>query len=179
MLGIAGAYGLRALAEAHVLPEAALESAAIVYALLWQAAGARARAAFAAAVYACTAVLILAPMLWELTLSFKGIPAVADALTLAAFVVVGFALAREPQRISVLRIANVSAAALCLALAIATHANLPCLGVLLLTAALCEFATAEERLARPLIALAADLARVDADPPSIAPRKVRVRIIRH
>lgn len=157
MLGIAGAYLLRALDEAHVLPAVALESAAILYALVWLAAGAKTRAAFAAAVYACTSVLILAPMLWELTLGFKGLPAAVDALTLAAFVAVAFGLARGPQRRPVVRIASVSAAALSLALAIATHANLPFLGVLLLLAGLCEFAAGEERLARPLIALASDL----------------------
>ncbi len=157
MLGIAGAYLLRALAEAHVLPETALETAAIVYALAWLAAGAKARTALAAAVYTCTSVLILAPMLWELTLRFKGLPTAVAALTLAAFVAIPFALARGSHRAPVLRIANLSAAALCLALAISTHANLPFLGVLLLTAALCEFAADKERLARPLIALAADL----------------------
>lgn len=157
MLGIAGAYLLRALAEAHIIPALVLQFAAIVYALLWLAAGARARAAFAAAVYACTSVLILAPMLWELTLRFKAMPAGADALTLAAFVVIAFALARGPERAMVLRIANLSAAALGLALAVATHDNLPFLGALLLTAACCEFAASQERLARPLVALAADL----------------------
>lgn len=157
MLGIAGAYILRALAEASVLPETVLEPVAIVYALLWVAAGARARAGLATIVYTCTSVVILAPMLWELTLHFKRLPAAAGALTLAAFVGVGLALARGPQRVQVLRIANLSAAALCLALAVATHVNLPFLGVLLCMAALGEFAAKEERLARPLLALAANL----------------------
>ena len=79
-----------------------------------------------------------------------------DALTLAAFVVIAFALASGPQRPSVLRVANVSAAALCLALSVATHVNLPFLAALLLTAAICDFAP-QQKLARPFIALAADL----------------------
>jgi hypothetical protein len=157
MLGIAGAYLLRALTEAHVLPAVVLQFAAIVYTLLWLAAGTRAKTVFAAAVYACTSVLILAPMLWELTLRFKAMPAEADALTLAAFVVVAFVLARGPERAPVLRIANVSAAVLCLALAVATHVNLPFLGALLLTAAICQVAS-QQQFARPFIALAADLA---------------------
>lgn len=157
MLGIAGAYLLRALAQAHVLPPVVLQFSAIIYALLWLAAGARARAAFAATVYACTSVLILAPMLWELTLLFKAMPAVADAFTLAVFVVMAFAMSRGPERAPVLRVANVSAAALCLALAVATHLNLPFLAALLLTAAICEFAAAQETVARSFVALAADL----------------------
>lgn len=140
MLGVAGAYLLRALAESGALPQGLLAIVAIAYALAWMAAAARARAAFAAAVYACTAVLILAPMLWELTLHFKGQTAAADAVTSAVLVLLAFALARGPQRATILRVANVSAAALSLALAVATHDNLPFLAVLLFTAALCEFA---------------------------------------
>ncbi len=156
MLGIAGAYLLRALAETRVLPAAALEFVAVAYESAWLAAGARSRATFAATVYTCTSVLILAPMLWELTMRFKMMPAGADALTLVAFVVVAFVLARGAARTPVLRIANISAAALCLALAVATHANLPFLAVLLSTAELCEFAQDQGKNARPLIALAAD-----------------------
>lgn len=157
MLGIAGAYLLRALTESRVLPEAVLEFVAVAYALLWLAAGARARAVFAASIYAFTSALILAPMLWELTTRFKTMPAGADALALASFVGVAFALARGAQRTPVLRVANLSAAALSLVLAIATHASLPFLAVLLLMAALCEFAAGQEKCARPLVALAADL----------------------
>lgn len=157
MLGIAGAYLLRALSEAQVLPGVLLELVAIAYALLWLAAAARARTAFSAATYSCTSVLILAPMLWELTVRFKGMPPWVGALTLAAFVVEAFALARGPYSAPVLRIANVSAAVLSLALAVATHDNLPFLGVLLLACALCEFAPPEKRFARLLLALAADL----------------------
>ena len=158
MLGIAGAYLLRALAESQVLPGLVLALVAIAYALAWLAGATRARTVFAAAVYACTSVLILAPMLWELTLRFKMIPAGAGAATLAVFVVAGFALARGKIRALVLRIVNVSAAALSLALAVVTHANLPFLAVLLLAAGLCEWAQVRngEACARPLAALAAD-----------------------
>jgi len=159
LLGIAGAYLLRAIAEAHFVPEALMELAAVVYALFWLAAGARGRTRFAAVIYACTSVLILAPMLWELTMSFHTMPAGADAAALAAFAAVGFILVRNQERASVLRIANVSAAALCLALAVVTHDNLPFLTVLLLMAAACEYPSMVGGVpaGRPLIALAADL----------------------
>lgn len=158
LLGIAGAYLLRAFAGAQYLPGAALEYFAIAYALGWLAAAARARTAFAASVYACTSTLILAPLLWELTMRFRGFPAAGDALTLAAFVGIAFALSRGPQRGAVLHIVNLSAAALCLALAIATHVNIPFLAVLLLIAGLCEWQSVRvgTACARALIALAAD-----------------------
>lgn len=159
LLGIAGAYLLRAIAEAHIVPEAVMELAAVAYALLWLAAGGRGRSRFAAVTYACTSVLILAPMLWELTMSFHTMRAAADAGALAAFAAVALMLARKVERAPVLRIANLSAAGLALALAVATHDNLPFLAVLLLMAAACEHASVRGGVpsARPVVALAADL----------------------
>ena len=80
MLGMAGAYLLRAVAEASLLPRPAVAAIAIVYAILWLVWAARvpAGAWFASITYACTSALILAPMLWELTLRFKVLPADGD-----------------------------------------------------------------------------------------------------
>ena len=77
MLGIAGAYLLRAVAESSVAaqvggrrrrhsstPPLAGIGASRVKAGEW----------LAATIYACTSALILAPMLWELTLRFKVLP---------------------------------------------------------------------------------------------------------
>ena len=81
MLGIAGAYLLRAVAESSSLPRLAVAAVAIVYASCgWY--GRRERTAVTGlpgATYACTSALILAPMLWELTLRFKVLPAAAAA----------------------------------------------------------------------------------------------------
>jgi hypothetical protein len=76
-LGVAGAYLLRALAESGSLPMWAVAGVAMLYAGAWLLAAARTPSSpiFAGASYATTAAVILPPMLWELTLRFKVMPA--------------------------------------------------------------------------------------------------------
>ena len=160
LLGIAGAYVLRYIAESSSLPRLAIAAVAIVYALLWLVGAARVEAWFSSAVYAGTSALILAPMLWELTLSFKVLPAQATAAILGAFVMAATALAWKRNRAPVFWMANATAAAAALALSIATHELLPFLATLLLMALTCEYAAARNHpwSVRPLVAAAADLA---------------------
>jgi hypothetical protein len=162
MLGIAGAYLLRAVAESSSLPRLAIAAVAIVYALLWLVAATRVPVEewFASAVYAGTSALILAPMLWELTLSFKVLPAPATAAILGAFVIAATALAWKRNRAPVFWVANFTAAATALALSVATHQLLPFIATLLLMALLSEYAAARnhQQSVRPLAALAADAA---------------------
>jgi hypothetical protein len=162
LMGIAGAYLLRAVAESGVLPRPLIAAIAIVYALLWLAAAARVslEAWFTGAIYAATSALILAPMLWELTLSFKLLSAPATAAILAVFVLTATALAWKRDRTPVYWTANATAAAAALALSVATHDLLPFLATLLWMALIEEFAAGshhQQRL-RPLAAAAADLA---------------------
>jgi len=86
LLGIAGAYLLRAVAESSSLPKTAVAAAAIVYALGWLAWASRVKAGdwLVGTTYACTSALILAPMLWELTLRFNVLPATASAAVVCA-----------------------------------------------------------------------------------------------
>jgi|CZKF01.1.fsa_nt_gi hypothetical protein len=166
MLGIAGAYLLRAVAESSSLPKLAIAAVAIVYALLWLVAAARVPAEewFSSTVYAGTSALILAPMLWELTLSFKVLPAPATASILATFVIAATALAqnrdRKQNRAPVYWVANFTAAVTALALSVATHQLLPFIATLLCMALISEFAAARnhQQSVRPLPALAADAA---------------------
>jgi hypothetical protein len=99
-------------------------------------------------------------MLWELTLRFKVLPATVAAGVLCAFALAAFALARKYDVTPVLRVGLISAAGLSLALAVASHAALPFIAVLLILAALFEFVPEEDRMLeiRALIALAADAA---------------------
>ena len=62
MLGIAGAYLLRAVAESSSLPKVAVAAIAISYALAWLVWASRAKAGewLSGTVYACTSALILA-----------------------------------------------------------------------------------------------------------------------
>jgi hypothetical protein len=161
MLGMAGAYLLRAVAESSLLPKPAVAALAIAYAILWLVWAARAPAGawFASITYACTSALILAPMLWELTLRFKVLPAAVTAGVLGAFVIAASALAWKRNAASVFWVANMTAAAVALTLAIATHEMAPFIAALLLMALICEYAAGRDRElgVRPLVALAADL----------------------
>jgi len=162
MLGIAGAYLLRAVAESSSLPKLAIAAVAIVYAILWLVAAARVEAGnwLRSTVYAGTSALILAPMLWELTLSFKVLPATATAAILAVFVATASALAWKQNRTPIFWVAYGSASSAAIALSIATHELLPFIATLLLMALLCESAAVRklELSVRPLVAMAADVA---------------------
>ena len=163
MLGIAGAYVLRAVEETSALPRPIVAAAGIVYAFLWLVWAARARGGprFTSSIYAGTSALILAPMLWELTLRFNVLPAAAAAAVVCGFALAALALAAfMPRDLKpVVRVACVAAAALALALAIASHVFLPFVAALLLLAAICEFLPGCDRVpeAGALIALAADV----------------------
>jgi hypothetical protein len=162
MLGIAGAYLLRAVAESSALPRLAIAAVAIVYALLWLVGAARvpAKEWFLSAIYAGTSALILAPMLWELTLSFKVMPPPLTAGVLCVFVIAATALAWKRNLTPVFWVANATAAAAALALSIATHQLLPFIAALLLIALISECAAGRghQMSLRPLAAFAADAA---------------------
>ena len=143
MLGIAGAYALRALAESNSLPLLALAAVAIAYALAWLVAASRmkARGWLRSATYACTAALILAPMLWELTLRFRVLTAPATATVLGLFLISASLLGGKRGFIPGLWVSYGTAAVLALALAAATHELVCFTGVLLLMVLLAEYRT--------------------------------------
>ena len=162
MLGIAGAYLLRAVAESGSLPKVAVAATAIAYALAWLVLASRAKAGdwLAGTVYACTSALILVPMLWELTLRFNVLPASATAAVVCGFVISASALSWKRPFAPALWVANVTAAMIALPLSIASHQMIPFIAVLLVMVLICEWsATLQQRTAvRLLAALAADVA---------------------
>jgi len=162
MLGIAGAYLLRAVAESGSFPKLAVVVLALAYAGMWLVWAARvpAEARFASTAHATTAALILAPMLWELTLRFEVLPTSATAGVLGGFVVTASALAWNRGLESVVWVANVAAVLTTLALLIATHDLVPFVSALLLMALASEAAAGCNHWLRlrPLVAAAADLA---------------------
>jgi hypothetical protein len=162
MLGIAGAYVLRAMAQSGALPKAAITAVAIAYAIAWLLWAARASGItfMERTVYACTSALILAPMLWELTLQFKVLSPTVTASLLAAYVVVATAIAWSRECASVFWVAHISAALTSLVLSIAIHALTPFIAAILLSALLCEYATLRGRgnATWPLVSMIADLA---------------------
>ena len=162
MLGIAGAYVLRAVAESGSFPKLAVVVLALAYAGMWLVWAARlpAEARFASTVYAITAALILAPMLWELTLRFEVLPTLATAGVLGAFVIAAYVLAWKHSLTSVVWVANAAAVVTTLALLIATHDLVPFISTLLLMALASEVAADRGHWLglRPLVGAAADLA---------------------
>ena len=162
MLGMAGAYALRAVAESGSLPKLAVIVLAIAYAAMWLIWAARlpAKEWFASTTYAVTSALILTPMLWELTLRFRFVSPVMAAGVLAAVVAATYALAWKRTLTPVVWVTDVAAAIAAIALLIATHDMIPFLCVLLLMALLGEIAAGCNRWlrVRPIVAIAADIA---------------------
>jgi hypothetical protein len=147
MLGIAGAYVLRAVAESGSFPKLAVVVLALAYAGAWLVWATRvpAGARFASTAYAVTAALILAPMLGELTLRFQVLPASATAGLLSAFVVAAFALSWKRNLAPVVWAAQSAAAFTALALLIVSHELVPYIVALLVMALASEAAAARDR----------------------------------
>jgi len=141
MLGIAGAYLLRALAESGVLPHLLSAALAIAYAIAWLVAASRtsARMRLAPVLYAATSVLILAPMLWELTMRFRVLNPIASAGVLALFVTASTVLNWKNDRAPDFAVASVAAALTALALSVATHQMMAFTSLLLAMFALGEY----------------------------------------
>jgi hypothetical protein len=162
MLGIGGAYLLRAVAESGTFPKLAVVVLALAYAEMWLLWASRvpAEATFVSSVYATTAALIIAPMLWELTLRFEVLPTSATAAVLCVFVATAYALAWKRNLVSIIWVANVTAVFTTLALLIATLDLVPFISALLFMALASEAAAGRNHWLRlrPLIAAAADLA---------------------
>src|SRR5579859_6460614 len=162
VLGIAGAYLLRAIAESGAIPKLPILILAIVYAGLWMLWAVRTHAAnrFASATYAITATLILAPLLWESTVRFQVLTPAFTAVVLVAFVVLALALAWQPNLQLIPWIATLSTVITAVALIIATRELVPLTAALLAVALATEFAACiEHRLSlRAVPAIAADFA---------------------
>lgn len=161
-LGIAGAYLLRALAESGSLPMWAVAGVAMLYAGAWLLAAARTPSPpiFAGASYATTAAVIFPPMLWELTLRFKVMPAWATATALLVFVALAAVLAWKQKLTSVVVPPMAFSAVAALALLVGTHDPFPFVTTLLLMALIAEVAASTDRWLglRPLVSISLDLA---------------------
>jgi hypothetical protein len=162
VLGIAGAYLLRAIAESSAIPKLPILVVAIVYAGLWMVWAVRIHAAnrFASVAFGITSALILSPLLWESTVRFQVLTPAFTAVVLVAFVVLALALSWRWNLQLIPWVATLATVLTALALIIATHELVP------LTAALLAVALATEAAAclehglslRAVPALAADFA---------------------
>jgi hypothetical protein len=162
VLGIAGAYLLRAIAESSSVPKLPVLFVAIMYACFWMVWAVRVNAAsrFASITYGITSALILSPLLWESTVRFQALsPAGAGAVTVA-FVVLTIALAWRSDLQLIPWIATLASVITALALIIETHELVPLTAALLAVALMTEAAAClGHRLTlRAIPALAADFA---------------------
>jgi len=161
LLGIAGAYVLRAISGASLLPRGVVAGLAAVYATGWLLAAARSAAQrLAATLFAATSILILAPMLWEMSIRFGAMSATGAALYLTAYAgiatVLGFRSVFGSVRATAFTVAFCGSALVAVALSIATHAMALFTVVLLAMYGVSELSPLRDRIVRVLVALCAD-----------------------
>jgi hypothetical protein len=160
LLGIAGAYLLRAITEAGILPELTGTLVGLLYAGGWLVASIRTAASnrVSLALEGLTASAIAAPLLWEATTRFHAISPFGAAAALAFFIVLGQVVAWKHDHAAIASITALAGAATAIALIAATLDPVPFAIALLIAAAVVECgAIAGHGLAwRWIIALAVD-----------------------
>ena len=128
LLGLAGAYLVRALTSEGVLPEALGVAAGLAYAALWivlaDRAGARGRP-LAAAFHGSTAVLVGVPLIWETTARFEILPPPLAAAALAGLTALSLAAGWRRDLRAPVWIVSLGAGTAALLLGGSTHAPAP------------------------------------------------------
>jgi hypothetical protein len=162
LLGLAGAYLLRAFTEsATVAPQLGV-AIGLLYAILWLVWAARTPAAqqLEAALHSLTAVLVLSPLLWEGTLRFHAVSSWAAGGILVFFTAFGLVVSWHKDLLIVATIATLAGLGTAAALLMATHDVLPFTLVFLAIAAAVEASACLNHWLseRWLAATAADLA---------------------
>lgn len=162
ILGIAGAYLLRAISESGTVPHLPVLAVAMLYAGTWLVWAVRAHATsrFASVTYAITMVLILSPLLWETTVRFQVLSPTLTAAALVSFVVLAMALAWRQKLQAIPCVAILALVATALALIIATRELVPFTAALLAIASATEVAVClgHSLTLRAVPAIAADFA---------------------
>ncbi len=162
LLGLAGAYILRAITDSHTVPQNIGVFAAILYAILWLVWAARIPAArrVETALYSLTSALVLGPLLWEATIRLRVLTAWTSAAVLLVFTVFGLIVSWRKNLLVVATTATLAGVLTAAALLLGTDDVVPFLSVLLAIAAAVEVSACLEHWLneRWLTAAAADLA---------------------
>ena len=160
LLGIAGAYLLRAITEAGILPQLAGTLLGIAYACGWLLWTRHSKAAhrLIVALQAFTAGSIIAPLLWEATVRFHTLSPNAAAAALAVFVILGQVIGWRRDLSAVAGVTALAGAATGIALIVATLDPVPFAISLAIAAAMVEGGAIRDRSLslRWIIALGAD-----------------------
>lgn len=162
LLGIAGAYLLRAVAESGMIPHLAAVATGVVYALWWLLSSARlaAQGHMIAGAHAVTAVLVIYPMVWETTVRFQTLPAEGAAALLAAFVAIGLAVAWQRSLREIVWVTVLAGLMTAIALLVVTHNVVPFTVALLAMAAAVEICACRDHWldVRGIVAMTVNLA---------------------
>ena len=162
VLGLAGAYLLRALAESGAMPMLVVVLAAILYAVTWLVFSVRTRQpdTFGSTLYGITAAVILAPLLWEATVRFSILPPLATAGILVTFLVLSYALAWSRTSDAVTVVTTLATLVTAVALMVETGDLVPFAAAILAIACVIEVSSARghARNMRVPAAIAADFA---------------------
>ena len=174
LMGIAGAYLLRALTESGYLPGLLGVGLGVVYAAWWLflAAHRASERPMFSIIHGLTAALIMAPMLWEMTVSFHLISGTAASAVAVCFTVFGLAIGWKRNLTPIAWIATLAGLVTAMALFRETHdATVWAVSVLAMAAAT-EFAACRDHWLglRWVVALAADFTVVVVTlAPALAP----------
>lgn len=161
LLGFAGAYLLRAIAESGFIPQSIGIAAGLAYAIFWLVCSTRLRDddRFGSSLYSLTAALIFCGLLWENSVPTHMLAGAIGACLIVAFSYAGLWLAWRRDLSVNAAIATVASASIALVLLVATHDVVPFASALLAIAAGSELAACRDIWLghRWFPALAADL----------------------
>lgn len=162
LLGIAGAYLLRAITETGLIPQLAGTTLGLLYAVGWLVYSIRIPAGrrLTVSMHAITAACIVPPLLWEATVRFHSVPVSVSAALLALFTILGQAFAWRRDHSALAAITAIAGAATAMALIIATLDPVPFAFALAAVALVVEFGAWRDRALswRWLLALPCDFA---------------------
>ncbi|MBZ5611510.1 MAG: hypothetical protein LAP38_24885 [Acidobacteriia bacterium] len=160
LLGIAGAYLLRAITETGILPPLTGTLAGLAYAAAWLVSTVRISTGhrLSVAIHGVAAAGILAPLLWEATVRFHTLTPTGAAAALVLFVVLGQAFAWQRDHAALAAVTALAGSVTAIALIIGTLDPVPFAVALAMAAGMVEFGAWRGRALawRWIIALAAD-----------------------
>ncbi|HEY3442952.1 MAG TPA: hypothetical protein VGK29_19485 [Paludibaculum sp.] len=162
LLGIAGAYLLRAVTEAGYLPGTLGAGVGIIYAAWWlflAAHRATERPMFSI-IHGLTAALIMAPMLWEMTVKFHLLSGQISSAVAVCFTVFGLAIGWRRNLTAIAWIATLAGLLTATALFRETHDVTVWALTILVIAAATEFSACRDHWLglRWIVAIVADIA---------------------